>query len=182
MVSKINVPENTIIVGEITQRLIDDGITPTADKINELAAEQYAIQGAIVGEQQPPPPPVLQKQESVRTQIQTARHQVMTENILPVQQSISVSPPSSINTVVPPVALHQPYLNSVTHNNIAVVAGQMVQADAAGYSTALYGELVQQWMVYYSMNPQQALLDFQSNELEQCQVMHVKALQAQQNF
>jgi hypothetical protein len=51
MVSKINVPENTIIVGEITQKLIDDGITPTADKINELAAEKYAVEGAIVGEQ-----------------------------------------------------------------------------------------------------------------------------------
>jgi len=204
MVSKINVPENTIIVGEITQKLIDDGITPTADKINELAAEKYAVEGAIVGEQVSSAP-VLQKQESVRTQIQNARAQVdaiaqpVVQHIqVPVSaipHTLSVSPPSSINTiiaqpvvqttqaVVPQImtsmVAHQPYLNSVTHNSIAVAAGQMVQGDVQGYQGALYGELVQQWLQYYTMNPAQALVDLQSNELEQCQVMQVKALQAQ---
>merc|ERR1712110_709353 len=193
-----------IIVGEITQKLIDDGITPTADKINELAAEKYAVEGAIVGEQVSSAP-VLQKQESVRTQIQNARAQVdaiaqpVVQHIqVPVSaipHTLSVSPPSSINTiiaqpvvqttqaVVPQImtsmVAHQPYLNSVTHNSIAVAAGQMVQGDVQGYQGALYGELVQQWLQYYTMNPAQALVDLQSNELEQCQVMQVKALQAQ---
>jgi hypothetical protein len=208
MVSKINVPENTIIVGEITQKLIDDGITPTADKINELAAEKYAVEGAIVGEQVSSAP-VFQRQESVRSQIQHARAQVEAQQqiVLPQQtpvvvpqqhiqvpvsavpMSLSVSPPSSINTiiaqpvqlpVVPQTSVHQPYLNSVTHNSIAVAAGQMVQGDVQGYQGALYGELVQQWLHYYTMNPGQALVDLQSNELEQCQVMQVKAMQALQ--
>jgi Mg2+ and Co2+ transporter CorA len=47
------------IVGEITTKLIEEGITPTADKINEIASKDYQIQQKVVTEQK------LSSQETV---------------------------------------------------------------------------------------------------------------------
>merc|ERR1712038_377152 len=45
----VNIPQNeTEIVGEITQKLLNEGITPTANNINQIANKDYNIQENLV--------------------------------------------------------------------------------------------------------------------------------------
>merc|ERR1711988_192580 len=45
----LNIPQNeTEIVGEITQKLLNEGITPTANNINQIASKDYNITENLV--------------------------------------------------------------------------------------------------------------------------------------
>jgi hypothetical protein len=185
---KLNVPENTIIVGEVTQQLIEDGITPTAEKINALASERYNVEAICETKQ-----PSFSKQLSVRSQIQQAKVQVeeqvaATTTVLPILPPLSHAPASIIaNTTTPPtVALPTsmviPYFQSPTYHAVQAVASQVVQTDPC--APMVYNELVNQWLTYYAQNPAQAFQDVQRTEFDQITAMQnsISARTAQQQM
>merc|ERR1712038_459077 len=83
----VNIPQNeTEIVGEITQKLLNEGITPTANTINQIASKDYNITANIVelkGE----------KRESQETLVVTGSTPNISNNHI-IQTPISVGVPN----------------------------------------------------------------------------------------
>lgn len=180
----IKVP--TEIVGEITTKLLNDGITPTADKINEIANEKYNVKNKIVSQESSTGK--RSSQETVINQINQSTTQINQSNPAnqlsalqnPVQNlifqtPISIGVPSlpQQNFFLPPT--HIPYVQSPLHQTMEMLANQLTSMDE--YHSVLYATLVQQWTQYYLINPQEISNHFSRSQSEQEQIMAKNALE-----
>merc|ERR1711972_1212073 len=107
----VNIPQNeTEIVGEITQKLLNEGITPTANNINQIANKDYNITENLVELKN------SEKRESQETLITGNQTQNIINNHI-VQTPISVGIPNlSHDSFVIPSASLQVVLKNRTHH------------------------------------------------------------------
>lgn len=141
------------IVGEITTKLIEEGITPTADKINEIASKDYQIQQKVVTDQ---------KHSSQETVVQQQQNQVVQTPL-----SIGIPQPPQQAYVLP--STHLPFLMSPLHQTVELLANQLVITSE--YNAMIYETLVQQWQDYFYRHPDQVYAQIQRTEYEQRMIM-----------
>lgn len=160
---QISIPQNeTEIVGEITQKLINDGITPTADKINEIATKNYNVKNTVVQESS------SGKRESQETVINTAVQTIQGPNLI-MQTPISVGVPSLIQPSFVIPSSHIPYIQSPLHQTMEMLSQQLTSMDE--YNMMIYATLVEQWTQFYATNPHEIGNHIQRSQSEQEQFM-----------
>jgi hypothetical protein len=165
---QISIPQNeTEIVGEITQKLINDGITPTADKINEIATKNYNVKNTVVQESS------SGKRESQETVINTAVQTIQGPNLI-MQTPISVGVPSLIQPSFVIPSSHIPYIQSPLHQTMEMLSQQLTSMDE--YNMMIYATLVEQWTQFYATNPHEIGNHIQRSQIEQEQFMMQAAM------
>merc|ERR1712038_2038043 len=106
----VNIPQNeTEIVGEITQKLLNEGITPTANNINQIANKDYNITENLVEMKN------SEKRESQETLITgpPTSQNIISNQIIQTPISVGVPSLSYDNFVIP--AANLPYIQSPLH-------------------------------------------------------------------
>jgi hypothetical protein len=170
----VSIPQNEI-VGEITQKLLNDGITPTANKINEIATRNYNMNN-IVQEHSG-----SGKRESLETVINQTQNpnQNSMQNMI-VQTPISVGVPSLYqNSFVIP-ATHIPYIQSPLHQTMEMLSQRLTSMDE--YSAMIYAALVEQWTQFYATNPHEIANHIQRSQQEQESIMNQVAFDIQRQI
>jgi len=170
----VSIPQNEI-VGEITQKLLNDGITPTANKINEIATRNYNMNN-IVQEHSG-----NGKRESLDTVINQTQNpnQNSMQNMI-VQTPISVGVPSLYqNSFVIP-ATHIPYIQSPLHQTMEMLSQRLTSMDE--YSAMIYAALVEQWTQFYATNPHEIANHIQRSQQEQENIMNQVAFDIQRQI
>lgn len=188
----VRIPQNEI-VGEITQKLLNDGITPTANKINEIATKNYNMDNIVQenfgsGKKESLETVINQNHNSINHQnsIQHSMQHSMqnsmqnsTQNMI-VQTPISVGVPSFYqnNYVIP--ATHIPYIQSPLHQTMEMLSQRLTSMDE--YSAMIYAALVEQWTQFYATNPHEIANHFQRSQQEQENIMNQVAFDIQRQI
>jgi len=162
----VSIPQNEI-VGEITQKLLNDGITPTANKINEIATRNYNMNNIV---QENCGSGKRESLETVINQNQNSDQNSMQHNMI-VQTPISVGVPSLYqhNSFVIP-ATHIPYIQSPLHQTMEMLSQRLTSMDE--YSAMIYAALVEQWTQFYATNPHEIANHIQRSQQEQETIMN----------
>jgi hypothetical protein len=164
----VNIPQNeTEIVGEITQKLLNEGITPTANNINQIANQDYNITENLVELKN------SEKRESQETLITGNSNQNIINNHI-IQTPISVGIPnlSHDSFVIPSASL--PYIQSPLHQTMELLANRLTSMDQ--YHATVYATLVEQWTQYYISNPDKVWGHLQMNQYQQAVEMNKSAI------
>jgi len=158
------------------QKLLNDGITPTANKINEIATKNYNMKN-IVQEK---------SGDGKRESLETIINQNQEPNKNSVQQHMIVQTPISVgvptfyqNSFVIP-ATHVPYIQSPLHQTIEMLAQRLRSMD--DYSAMIYAALVEQWTQFYATNPHEIANHIQRSQQEQENIMNEAAFELQRQI
>jgi len=164
----VNIPQNEI-VGEITQKLLNEGITPTADKINEIAGRNYNMKNIVV--QESSSSGKRESQETLINQTQNTANNNLSPPIsdLIVQTPISVGVPSLAQPAFVIPATHIPYIQSPLHQTMEMLSNQLTSMDE--YNAMIYATLVEQWTQFYAQNPHEIANHIQRSQNEQEHIM-----------
>jgi hypothetical protein len=169
----VNIPQNeTEIVGEITQKLLNEGITPTANNINQIANKDYNIQENLVEMKK-------ESQETVITAVPTSSssssQNIINNHIMHTPISVGVPSLPHNSFVIPAASL--PYIQSPLHQTMELLANRLTSTDQ--YNATIYATLVDQWMHYYANNPDQVINHLQMNQFQQEVMMNQSAVNIQ---
>jgi hypothetical protein len=160
------------------QKLLNEGITPTADKINEIATRNYNMKQQVVV-QESSSNNNNGKRESLETvinQTQSIQNQNPIPNLI-VHTPISVGVPSLTQQPFILPSTHIPYIQSPLHQTMEMLSQQLTSMDE--YNAMIYATLVEQWTQFYATNPHEIANHLHLSQNEQERIMVQAAFEIQ---